>query len=98
MSALSACMHSCLHRIACNHAVALVIVCRYVQWCHSAPGFIPVLTKAYQLLEESALPNSDEAKGQILAAARKTADVIWERGLLTKVTIWPVFKQSNLLL
>ena len=83
MDKASMCMHACLHRIAGIHAAALV--CRYVQWCHGAPGFIPVLTKAYQLLEELALPNSDEAKSQILAAARKAADIIWERGLLTKV-------------
>jgi len=58
-----------------------------VQWCHGAPGFIPVLTKAYQLLDESS-PDSAAAKQQILAAAKKAADVVWERGLLTKVNGW----------
>lgn len=57
---------------------------RYVQWCHGAPGFIALLAKAYQLLDDSS-PESAAGKQQVLAAAKKAADVIWERGLLTKV-------------
>ncbi|DBA69848.1 TPA: hypothetical protein ACH3X2_012560 [Trebouxia sp. C0005] len=57
---------------------------KYVQWCHGAPGLIPVLTKAYQLLDDSS-PEHAAGREQILAAARKAADVVWERGLLTKV-------------
>ncbi|DBA69847.1 TPA: hypothetical protein ACH3X2_012560 [Trebouxia sp. C0005] len=56
---------------------------KYVQWCHGAPGLIPVLTKAYQLLDDSS-PEHAAGREQILAAARKAADVVWERGLLTK--------------
>ncbi len=55
-----------------------------MQWCHGAPGLIPVLTKAYQLLDDSS-PECAAGREQILAAARKAADVVWERGLLTKV-------------
>jgi len=55
-----------------------------VQWCHGAPGLIPVLTKAYQLLDDSS-PECAASSEQILAAARKAADVVWEHGLLTKV-------------
>lgn len=62
----------------------LLLCCRYSQWCHGAPGFIPVLTKAYQLVDDS-LPEAAAAKERILAAATKAADVVWERGLLTKV-------------
>lgn len=43
-----------------------------------------MLTKAYQLVDDS-LPEAAAAKEQILAAAIKAADVVWERGLLTKV-------------
>lgn len=56
---------------------------KYVQWCHGAPGLIPVLTKAYQLLDDSS-PECAAGREQILAAAKKAADVVWERGLLTK--------------
>lgn len=59
-------------------------VCRYVQWCHGAPSLIPVLAKAYELLDDST-PQTAAPKEQILAAAKKAADVVWERGLLTKV-------------
>lgn len=52
--------------------------CRYVQWCHGAPSLIPVLAKAAELLE------GHTSQGPILDAARKAADVVWERGLLTK--------------
>ena len=60
-------------------------VCRYVQWCHGAPGFIPLLTKAYELLDGTS-SDAAAAREQILSAAKKAADVVWERGLLTKVT------------
>lgn len=56
---------------------------KYVQWCHGAPSLIPVLAKAYELLDDST-PQTAAPKEQILAAAKKAADVVWERGLLTK--------------
>ena len=55
--------------------------CRYVQWCHGAPSLIPVLATAAELLEGEAL------QGPVLEAARKAADVVWERGLLTKARL-----------
>ncbi len=42
------------------------------------------MTKAYQLLDDSSAECA-AGREQILAAARKAADVVWERGLLTKV-------------
>lgn len=68
-----------------HHCLILSTACRYVQWCHGAPSLIPVLVKAYELLGNST-PAETEAKEQILAAARQAADVVWERGLLTKVS------------
>ena len=67
-------------------AVLTLVSCvlRYVQWCHGAPSLIPVLTKAYELLDDST-PQTAEAKEQFLVAAKKAADVVWERGLLIKV-------------
>ena len=59
-------------------------VCRYVQWCHGAPSLIPVLATAAELLEGEA------SQGPILQAARKAADVVWERGLLTKASLTTV--------
>jgi hypothetical protein len=47
-----------------------------VQWCHGAPGLIPTMLKA-----EEALGGG----GRYLAAARRAAEVVWQRGLLTKV-------------
>lgn len=58
--------------------------CRYVQWCHGAPSLIPVLVKAHELLDDSS-PQTAAAKEHILDAAKKAADVVWERGLLSKV-------------
>ena len=54
-----------------------------MQWCHGAPSLFPVLTKAYELMDAS-LPGNAAAKEQLLEVARKAADVVWERGLLTK--------------
>jgi lantibiotic modifying enzyme len=45
-----------------------------VQWCHGAPGFMPILTKAYYVLGDP----------RYLAAADKASDCTWQRGLLTK--------------
>ncbi|KAI8477471.1 MAG: Lanthionine synthetase C-like protein [Monoraphidium minutum] len=48
---------------------------RLVQWCHGAPGLIPTLLKA-----ESALGGG----GRYLGAARRAAEAVWARGMLTK--------------
>eukprot|EP01090_Pellita_catalonica_P005836 TRINITY_DN16057_c0_g1_i1.p1 TRINITY_DN16057_c0_g1~~TRINITY_DN16057_c0_g1_i1.p1 ORF type:complete len:466 (-),score=43.48 TRINITY_DN16057_c0_g1_i1:35-1432(-) len=45
-----------------------------VQWCHGAPGFMPVLTKAWAVFNDT----------KYLASAERAADCVWERGLLTK--------------
>jgi lantibiotic modifying enzyme len=45
-----------------------------VQWCHGAPGFMPVLTKAYYLFNDNTY----------LQSAEKAANCTWERGILTK--------------
>ena len=58
--------------------------CRYVQWCHGAPSLIPVLVAAAELQE------GDASQGPILEAAKKAADVVWERGLLTKARLTAV--------
>ena len=55
-----------------------------MQWCHGAPSLIPVLVKAYELLESHSSAAA-ETKMQVLNAAKQAADVVWERGLLTKV-------------
>ena len=47
---------------------------RLVQWCHGAPGFVITMVAA-----EAAFGG-----GSYLAAARKAAHVIWNRGLLRK--------------
>ena len=65
---------------------------RYVQWCHGAPSLIPVLATAAELLEGHA------SQGPILEAAKKAADVVWERGLLTKAglkALSPIFNLCN---
>ena len=60
------------------------VACRYVQWCHGAPSLIPVLVKAYELLDSQSSAAA-QRKVQVLDAAKQAADVVWERGLLTKV-------------
>jgi len=45
-----------------------------VQWCHGAPGFMPVLTKGYYLFNDNTY----------LQSAEKAANCTWERGILTK--------------
>jgi len=45
-----------------------------VQWCHGAPGFMPVLTLGYKLFGNE----------EYLKSAQKAADAVWERGILTK--------------
>jgi len=47
---------------------------RLVQWCHGAPGFIHCLVEASKVFQSDVY----------LDAAKKCADVIWERGVLTK--------------
>ncbi|XP_068212610.1 lanC-like protein 2 isoform X2 [Palaemon carinicauda] len=47
---------------------------RLVHWCHGAPGAVFLLAKAYQVF-------GDES---YLEHARKSADCVWERGLLRK--------------
>lgn len=53
-------------------------ICRLVQWCHGAPGFLPLAAKMAAL-------ESGPAAGKLRSAAQKAADVIWGRGLLLKV-------------
>lgn len=55
---------------------------RLVQWCHGAPGFVPLLLKLRSRGAELSGPGAVRA---LEAAADRAADVIWERGLLTKV-------------
>jgi lantibiotic modifying enzyme len=45
-----------------------------VHWCHGAPGFIHLLSHAYQVLGD----------GQYLSAAEQCGGVVWKRGLLRK--------------
>jgi hypothetical protein len=52
---------------------------RLVHWCHGATGFLPLL------LEVEGLCSSAEA-ARVRAAAEAASQVIWERGLLLKVT------------
>ncbi|KAH9282713.1 LanC-like protein 2 [Echinococcus granulosus] len=47
---------------------------RLVQWCHGAPGIVPLLLCAYKLTGEE----------DYLKRAERGGEVIWERGLLTK--------------
>ncbi|CAH2259252.1 jg10018 [Pararge aegeria aegeria] len=47
---------------------------RLVQWCHGAPGFVPLCILAYQVFEEE----------KYLKIAIHCGDVIWQRGLCTK--------------
>ncbi|XP_066949513.1 lanC-like protein 2 [Macrobrachium rosenbergii] len=47
---------------------------RLVHWCHGAPGAVFLLAKAYQVFGDDSY----------LEHARKSADCIWERGLLRK--------------
>ena len=52
-----------------------------MQWCHGAPGFTPVLAEAHRTLQHE-LPKAD-----LVAAAEKAGQVIWEHGLLKKVNL-----------
>ncbi|XP_052750640.1 lanC-like protein 2 [Galleria mellonella] len=47
---------------------------RLVQWCHGAPGFVPLCLLAHQIFEED----------KYLKIALQCGDVIWRRGLSTK--------------
>ncbi|XP_041977181.1 lanC-like protein 2 isoform X2 [Aricia agestis] len=47
---------------------------RLVQWCHGAPGFVPLYISAYQVFEDK----------KYLDVAIKCGEVIWERGLCRK--------------
>jgi hypothetical protein len=47
---------------------------RLVHWCHGAPGMVALLAAAAERLREP----------RFLEAARRAADVTWERGLLRK--------------
>ncbi|XP_032513938.2 lanC-like protein 2 isoform X2 [Danaus plexippus] len=47
---------------------------RLVQWCHGAPGFIPLCILAYQVFEEE----------RYLKIAIQCGDLIWQRGLCAK--------------
>jgi len=45
-----------------------------VQWCHGAPGFMPLLTKASMIFNEK----------KYLDSAIRAANCTWQRGILTK--------------
>lgn len=47
---------------------------KLVQWCHGAPGFVPLCLLAYQIFDED----------KYLKIAQQCGDVIWQRGLCTK--------------
>ncbi|XP_034840238.1 lanC-like protein 2 [Maniola hyperantus] len=47
---------------------------RLVQWCHGAPGFVPLCLLAYQVFLEE----------KYLETAIQCGDVIWQRGICTK--------------
>ncbi|KAJ0180506.1 hypothetical protein K1T71_003910 [Dendrolimus kikuchii] len=47
---------------------------RLVQWCHGAPGFIPLCVLAHQIFEDD----------KYLKVALQCGDIVWERGLCTK--------------
>ena len=53
---------------------------RLVQWCHGAPGFLPLLAELH-----GRVPAGSQTARTLEAAADRAADVTWERGLLTKV-------------
>ncbi|KAL6064520.1 LanC-like protein 3 [Balamuthia mandrillaris] len=45
-----------------------------LQWCHGAPGYMPLFTKAWILYNDR----------RYLNAAKRAAEAVWKRGLLTK--------------
>ncbi|XP_023948464.2 glutathione S-transferase LANCL1 [Bicyclus anynana] len=47
---------------------------KLVQWCHGAPGFVPLCLLAYQVFEQE----------KYLKIAIECGEVIWQRGLCTK--------------
>ncbi|KAL4705148.1 hypothetical protein ACJJTC_018719 [Scirpophaga incertulas] len=47
---------------------------RLVQWCHGAPGFVPLCLLAYQIFEED----------KYLKIALQCGEVVWQRGLCKK--------------
>ncbi|KAL0842055.1 hypothetical protein ABMA28_014252 [Loxostege sticticalis] len=47
---------------------------RLVQWCHGAPGFVPLCILAHQVFEDD----------KYLKIALQCGDVIWQRGISTK--------------
>ncbi|XP_056635738.1 lanC-like protein 2 [Diorhabda sublineata] len=47
---------------------------KYVQWCHGCPGFVPLLTTAYKIFQDT----------RYLHSALECGDIIWQRGLLKK--------------
>nr|XP_004924851.2 glutathione S-transferase LANCL1 isoform X1 [Bombyx mori] len=47
---------------------------KLVQWCHGAPGFVPLCILAYQVFEDE----------KYLKIALHCGEVIWQRGLCTK--------------
>jgi hypothetical protein len=50
---------------------------RLVQWCHGAAGVALVMVKAYEVFSQRAF----------LDAARQACEVVWERGLLRKLSL-----------
>lgn len=63
---------------------------RLVQLCHGAPGLIPTMLKAEEVLcgggglSGGSLSGGSDGDGRYLAAARRAARAVWRRGLLRK--------------
>ncbi|XP_022918485.1 lanC-like protein 2 [Onthophagus taurus] len=47
---------------------------KYIQWCHGAPGFVFMYSEAYKVFGDQ----------KYLQMALKSAEVVWNRGLITK--------------
>ena len=56
-----------------------------VQWCHGAPGFVPLFCLALTETEELSNTNRERERVRILEhVCRRACDLIWTRGLLRK--------------
>jgi lantibiotic modifying enzyme len=64
---------------------------KLIQWCHGAPGFVPLLAEAHRLLgkyQGQAAASSDfygpQMQADVVKAGEAAGDQIWHRGLLKK--------------
>ena len=62
---------------------------RLVHWCHGAPGFIHMLSHAYQVSMATSFTGFNPClqclgDGRYLVAAESCGETVWERGLLKK--------------